>query len=193
MRRVRDAIDLCVRRHDRRRACAKRSSAASSSIASTATSAAALAGVLVYSVLFGLGHYEQGYDATIATACLGASWGFVYLRRRSIVAPVVSHAGFNLAQVAEGTWRCASMRLPAVAPRAARSHAPLRRVAAGGDRAAVFVRRGPVLLLPALALLRPRRLVRERVPLLLRSRNIAQSAGFHETFLERADRTSAGA
>jgi membrane protease YdiL (CAAX protease family) len=28
-------------------------------------------------------------------------WGFVYLRRGSIIAPVVSHAGFNLAQVAK--------------------------------------------------------------------------------------------
>jgi membrane protease YdiL (CAAX protease family) len=58
-----------------------------------------LAGVLFYSVLFGLGHFEQGYDATLATAALGAIWGLVYLRRGSIVAPVVSHAGFNLAQI----------------------------------------------------------------------------------------------
>ena len=56
-------------------------------------------GVIVYSMLFGLGHYPQGWDASIATACLGATWGVVYLRRRSIVAPVVSHAGFNLAQI----------------------------------------------------------------------------------------------
>ena len=60
-----------------------------------------VAGVLIYSVLFGLGHYVQGWDASIATACLGATWGFVYLRRRSIIAPVISHAGFNLAQVAK--------------------------------------------------------------------------------------------
>lgn len=56
-------------------------------------------GVLFYSTLFGLGHFEQGYDAVIATGTLGAFWGFVYLRRGSIIAPVVSHAGFNLAQV----------------------------------------------------------------------------------------------
>ena len=56
-------------------------------------------GVLFYSVLFGLGHYEQGYDASLATAMLGAIWGIVYLRRGSIVAPVISHAGFNLAQI----------------------------------------------------------------------------------------------
>jgi membrane protease YdiL (CAAX protease family) len=55
----------------------------------------------IYSVLFGLGHYEQGYDAMVMTSVLGASWGVVYLTRRSIVAPMVSHAGFNLAQLAK--------------------------------------------------------------------------------------------
>jgi membrane protease YdiL (CAAX protease family) len=59
----------------------------------------AIFGVLIYSVLFGLGHYEQGYDAAIATSVLGAVWGLAYVTRRSIVAPVISHAGFNLAQV----------------------------------------------------------------------------------------------
>jgi membrane protease YdiL (CAAX protease family) len=56
-------------------------------------------GLIVYSVLFGLGHLEQGYDAAIATGFLGALWGGVYLARRSIVAPMVSHAGFNLGQL----------------------------------------------------------------------------------------------
>lgn len=56
-------------------------------------------GVLVYSVFFGLGHFEQGRDVALATTVLGAMWGVIYLRRRSIVAPVISHAGFNLAQV----------------------------------------------------------------------------------------------
>ena len=58
-----------------------------------------LYGVVIWSALFGLGHWEQGRDAAIATAVLGAIWGLVYLRRRSIVAPVISHAGFNLAQI----------------------------------------------------------------------------------------------
>lgn len=56
-------------------------------------------GVVIYSVLFGLGHFEQGYDAMIATGILGVLWGLLYLARRSIVAPMVSHAGFNLAQL----------------------------------------------------------------------------------------------
>jgi len=56
-------------------------------------------GVVVYSALFGLGHVDQGWDATIAVAVLGAIWGTIYLTRRSIIAPMASHAGFNLAQL----------------------------------------------------------------------------------------------
>lgn len=58
-------------------------------------------GVVLFSVVFGLGHIEQGADAAIATALLGAAWGIIYLVRRSIVAPMVSHAGFNLAQLVQ--------------------------------------------------------------------------------------------
>ena len=56
-------------------------------------------GVAAYSVAFGLGHVEQGWDAALATGMLGGIWGIIYLLRRSIVAPVVSHAGFNLLQL----------------------------------------------------------------------------------------------
>jgi uncharacterized protein len=56
-------------------------------------------GVAAYSVAFGFGHLEQGWDAALATGLLGAIWGCVYVVRRSIVAPMVSHAGFNLLQL----------------------------------------------------------------------------------------------
>jgi membrane protease YdiL (CAAX protease family) len=56
-------------------------------------------GVTVSSLAFGLGHIVQGYDAVIATSLLGAFWGIAYLRRRSVVAPVVSHAAFDLLQI----------------------------------------------------------------------------------------------
>jgi membrane protease YdiL (CAAX protease family) len=56
-------------------------------------------GVLVLSVGFGLGHYLQGWDAAITTGVLGAIWAIVYLRRRSSVAPLVSHAGFNSLEI----------------------------------------------------------------------------------------------
>jgi len=59
----------------------------------------ALAGVMVYSVVFGAGHADQGYDAMIAIGLLGLFWGLLYISRRSIVAPLVSHALFNLAQL----------------------------------------------------------------------------------------------
>jgi membrane protease YdiL (CAAX protease family) len=56
-------------------------------------------GLVIFSCLFGLGHLEQGRDVAIATAVLGAFWGAVFLRRRSIAGPMVGHAGFNLLQV----------------------------------------------------------------------------------------------
>ena len=59
------------------------------------------AGLVIFSCLFGLGHLDQGRDVAIATAVLGAFWGLVFLRRRSIAGPMVGHAGFNLLQVAK--------------------------------------------------------------------------------------------
>ena len=56
-------------------------------------------GVLVLSVAFGLGHWLQGWDAAVVTGTLGAFWAILYLRRRSSVAPLVSHAGFNSIEV----------------------------------------------------------------------------------------------
>jgi membrane protease YdiL (CAAX protease family) len=56
-------------------------------------------GIIVTSAAFGGGHLLQGIDAAIATGLLGAFWGVVYLRRRSCVAPIVSHSGFDLMQI----------------------------------------------------------------------------------------------
>jgi len=56
-------------------------------------------GLVLFSAVFGLGHLPQGHDVAIATAILGAFWGAIYLRRRSILAPMISHSGFNLLQV----------------------------------------------------------------------------------------------
>jgi membrane protease YdiL (CAAX protease family) len=58
-------------------------------------------GAVLTSISFGAGHLLQGADAAIATACLGGYWAIVYLRRRSSVAPIVSHASFNLVQLAQ--------------------------------------------------------------------------------------------
>jgi len=52
-------------------------------------------GVIVLSVAFGLGHAEQGWDAVLTTGAIGAFWAVLYRLRRSTIAPIVSHAGFN--------------------------------------------------------------------------------------------------
>ena len=59
----------------------------------------AYVGVVLLSLGFGLGHVVQGWDAVITTGLLGAFWALLYLRRRSAVAPLVSHAGFNALEV----------------------------------------------------------------------------------------------
>ena len=57
-------------------------------------------GLVVTSVAFGAGHFQlQGLDAGLATGLLGAFWALVFLRRRSVIAPIVSHAGFDLLQI----------------------------------------------------------------------------------------------
>src|SRR5258708_6831780 len=57
------------------------------------------AGLVIFSAFFGVGHLEQGPDVAVATAILGAFWGAIFLRRRSILGPMIGHAGFNLTQV----------------------------------------------------------------------------------------------
>ncbi|MBM63400.1 MAG: hypothetical protein CL484_10685 [Acidobacteria bacterium] len=59
----------------------------------------AVTGLVVFSIVFGLGHSLQGWDAAIATGLLGVLWGVLYLVRRSVVAPVTCHAVFNMAEV----------------------------------------------------------------------------------------------
>jgi membrane protease YdiL (CAAX protease family) len=56
-------------------------------------------GLVISSAAFGLGHVIQGRDVAVATTLLGAFWGLVYLKRRSIGSTVVSHAGFNAAEI----------------------------------------------------------------------------------------------
>jgi len=58
-------------------------------------------GIVISSLAFGLGHLLQGRDVALATALMGAFWAIVYVRRRSVVAPLVSHSGFNLLELAQ--------------------------------------------------------------------------------------------
>ena len=56
-------------------------------------------GLVITSVVFGLGHVVQGWDAVLVTGALGAFWGVLYYTRDGIVAALVSHALANGAQV----------------------------------------------------------------------------------------------
>jgi membrane protease YdiL (CAAX protease family) len=59
-------------------------------------------GNLVFGLVFGALHIDQGFDVALAIGLLGMGWGLLYIRRRSVVAGMVSHAGLNLGMVVQG-------------------------------------------------------------------------------------------
>ena len=58
-------------------------------------------GLVLFSIMFGLLHFDQGWDVAIAIGTLGLFWGVIYIKRRSAWMNMVSHAGFNAANVAQ--------------------------------------------------------------------------------------------
>jgi len=56
-------------------------------------------GLIIYSAAFGLFHLPQGIDAALIVGLLGAFWGLLYLKRRSVVASIVNHGAFDASQV----------------------------------------------------------------------------------------------
>ncbi len=58
-------------------------------------------GLVVFSLLFGVLHYDQGWDVAIAVGALGLFWGLLYVKRRSAVMAMTNHAGFNALQVVQ--------------------------------------------------------------------------------------------
>ncbi len=56
--------------------------------------------VIITSVIFGIGHLYQGTNAAIGTGIGGLFNSFVYLRKRSAIEVIVSHAIFNILSVA---------------------------------------------------------------------------------------------
>ena len=59
-------------------------------------------GLALFSVTFGVLHWEQGVDVAVAIGLLGLFWGVLYVKRRSVVLPMVNHASFNALQVLQG-------------------------------------------------------------------------------------------
>lgn len=58
-------------------------------------------GLVLFSMAFGLMHYDQGADVAVAVGLAGLVWGLFYVRRRSAVSAMVNHAAFNAAQVVQ--------------------------------------------------------------------------------------------
>jgi membrane protease YdiL (CAAX protease family) len=56
-------------------------------------------GQIIFTLFFGFMHAMQGWDAAILTGSLGFLWGYLYIKRRSVAAAMISHAGFNGLQV----------------------------------------------------------------------------------------------
>jgi membrane protease YdiL (CAAX protease family) len=57
-------------------------------------------GLVLFSLYFGLLHWDQGADLALALILLGLFWGVLYLRRGSAMMGMANHAGFNGVQVA---------------------------------------------------------------------------------------------
>jgi membrane protease YdiL (CAAX protease family) len=55
----------------------------------------AAAGLIIWSIAFGAGHYVQGEQGVATAAIYGLVLGILYLLSRSIIAPVVAHAAYN--------------------------------------------------------------------------------------------------
>ena len=60
-------------------------------------------GLMVWSVLFGAGHYVQGLQGVVVATVFGLLFGGLYLVRGSLVAPVVAHAVYDTAALL-GYW-----------------------------------------------------------------------------------------
>lgn len=59
----------------------------------------AVAGLLVWSFVFGALHSAQGIDRAIAAGFLGLVFGLLYLKSRNLVAPIAAHALYDIVTV----------------------------------------------------------------------------------------------
>lgn len=58
--------------------------------------------LVIFSIMFGLGHAYQGTSGIIATAIIGLLYGLVYLRKRNAMEAVTAHATFDLISLTLG-------------------------------------------------------------------------------------------
>ena len=53
-------------------------------------------GLILWSLFFGIGHLPQGIDNAFKAGFLGLLFGILYLWSRGLLAPVLSHALYNV-------------------------------------------------------------------------------------------------
>jgi membrane protease YdiL (CAAX protease family) len=53
------------------------------------------AGLVLWSIAFGAGHYIQGFQGVVIATILGIFFGLVYLKRKSLIAPILSHGIYD--------------------------------------------------------------------------------------------------
>jgi len=52
-------------------------------------------GLVVWSLVFGAGHYAQGVQGMFVATILGAAFGAIYLTRGNLIIPITAHAVYN--------------------------------------------------------------------------------------------------
>ena len=60
-------------------------------------------GLILWSTVFGLGHYVQGAQGMIAAALFGLMFGIAYLARGSLIVPVIAHGAYDTVALL-GSW-----------------------------------------------------------------------------------------
>jgi membrane protease YdiL (CAAX protease family) len=60
-------------------------------------------GLVIWSLVFGAGHYVQGLQGIVVASLYGMLFGVVYIVRGSLVAPIVAHAAYDILALV-GYW-----------------------------------------------------------------------------------------
>jgi membrane protease YdiL (CAAX protease family) len=60
-------------------------------------------GMVLWSIVFGAGHYMQGFQAVVTAGLFGFIFGIVYLVRRNLIAAIVAHGLYDIS-VLLGYW-----------------------------------------------------------------------------------------
>lgn len=57
-------------------------------------------GLILWSAVFGLGHYEQGWNSVFSASVLGLIFGWLFIRKRNLFTVITVHALYDVAVLA---------------------------------------------------------------------------------------------